>query len=101
MLLHTTLCRVAEPKLFDSAPAPAPAPTIKKFPLGLRLPLRSRLRLQLRLRLRNPDIMSKSRNRTGEDVGSFYCKSRTYLRFILCFNKTPEWCDKTLKGSVS
>jgi hypothetical protein len=37
--------RVAEPKLFDLAPAPAP--TIKKFPL--RLPLRSRLRLQLEL----------------------------------------------------
>jgi hypothetical protein len=35
--------RVAEPKLFDSAPAP----TIKKFPLRLRL--RSRLQLQLEL----------------------------------------------------
>jgi hypothetical protein len=32
--------RVAEPKLFFSAPAPAPAPTFKKFPL--RLPLRLR-----------------------------------------------------------
>ncbi len=37
--------RVAEPKLFDSAPAPAPAPTFKKF--RLRLPLRPRLQLEL------------------------------------------------------
>jgi hypothetical protein len=37
------ILRVAEPKLFDSAPAAAPDPTIEKFPL--RLPLRLRLEL--------------------------------------------------------
>ncbi len=37
------LCRVAEPKLFDSAPAPAP--TLKKFRLRLPIPLRLRLEL--------------------------------------------------------
>jgi hypothetical protein len=35
--MASVLGRVAEPKLFDSAPAPAP--TFKKFPLRLRLEL--------------------------------------------------------------
>jgi hypothetical protein len=38
---------VAEPKLFDSAPAPAPAPTFKKLPLRLRLELSGCLLSQL------------------------------------------------------